>query len=53
MENGKFVISLDFEIYWGMRNVVKLEKYKDNVMANLLNSVMALQNFTQNLMNKF
>jgi peptidoglycan/xylan/chitin deacetylase (PgdA/CDA1 family) len=33
MENGKFVISLDFEIYWGVRDAVKLEEYKDNLLA--------------------
>lgn len=31
MANGKFVISLDFEIYWGMRDVVKLENYKEHL----------------------
>jgi len=28
MENGKFIISLDFEIYWGVRDVVNLSDYK-------------------------
>ena len=33
MENGKFVVSLDFEIYWGVRDAVKLEEYKSNLLA--------------------
>jgi peptidoglycan/xylan/chitin deacetylase (PgdA/CDA1 family) len=28
MSNGKFVISLDFELYWGVRDAVKLQDYK-------------------------
>jgi|SRR5690348_10521992 len=28
MANGKFVISLDFELYWGVRDAVKLQDYK-------------------------
>ena len=31
MENGTFVISLDFELYWGVRDVVSLEHYKENL----------------------
>lgn len=31
MANGKFVISLDFEIYWGVRDAVELKKYKCNL----------------------
>jgi peptidoglycan/xylan/chitin deacetylase (PgdA/CDA1 family) len=33
MGNGKFVISLDFEIYWGMRDVVSLNDYKENLLG--------------------
>jgi Predicted xylanase/chitin deacetylase len=33
MENGYFVISLDFEIYWGVRDVVTLEQYQDNLLG--------------------
>ncbi|HXR84495.1 MAG TPA: polysaccharide deacetylase family protein [Hanamia sp.] len=33
MENGKFVVSLDFEIFWGVRDAVKLEEYKNNLLA--------------------
>ncbi len=33
MANGKFVISLDFEIYWGVRDVVKLADYKDRLLG--------------------
>jgi peptidoglycan/xylan/chitin deacetylase (PgdA/CDA1 family) len=33
MKNGKFVISLDFEIYWGVRDAVKLENYKEHLLG--------------------
>ena len=28
---GFFVISLDFELYWGVRDAVKLENYRENI----------------------
>lgn len=31
MDNGKFIISLDFEIYWGVRDFIKLQDYKNNL----------------------
>lgn len=33
MANGKLVISLDFEIYWGVRDAVKLEDYKEHLLG--------------------
>lgn len=33
MEKGHFVISLDFEIYWGVRDVVELSQYKENLLG--------------------
>lgn len=30
-QNGIFTISLDFELYWGMRDVVSTEQYADNM----------------------
>ncbi len=33
MANGKLVISLDFEIYWGVRDAVKLEDYKSHLLG--------------------
>jgi peptidoglycan/xylan/chitin deacetylase (PgdA/CDA1 family) len=33
MENGKFVVSLDFELYWGVRDAVELYYYKPNLLA--------------------
>lgn len=33
MTNGKLVISLDFEIYWGVRDAVKLEKYREHLLG--------------------
>ncbi|MCO6497392.1 MAG: polysaccharide deacetylase family protein [Chitinophagaceae bacterium] len=43
MQNGKFVISLDFEIHWGVRDLKRAEDYKTellgvrNVIPRLLN----------------
>ncbi len=31
MENGKFVISLDFELLWGMRDKKTVESYGENL----------------------
>ena len=33
MEKGYFVISLDFEIYWGVRDIVEISGYKDNLLG--------------------
>ncbi|HEY5371578.1 MAG TPA: polysaccharide deacetylase family protein [Hanamia sp.] len=33
MINGKFVISLDFEMYWGVRDAVKLENYREHLLG--------------------
>ena len=33
MKNGNFVISLDFEIYWGVRDVIELDQYKDHLLG--------------------
>jgi peptidoglycan/xylan/chitin deacetylase (PgdA/CDA1 family) len=33
MKNGNLVISLDFEIYWGVRDVLKLEDYKNHLLG--------------------
>lgn len=33
MEKGHFVISLDFEIYWGVRDVIEIDQYKDNLLG--------------------
>lgn len=30
-KNGSFTISLDFELYWGMRDLIAIEKYADNI----------------------
>ena len=30
-QNGIFTISLDFELYWGMRDVVSTVQYADNM----------------------
>jgi peptidoglycan/xylan/chitin deacetylase (PgdA/CDA1 family) len=31
--NGKFVISLDFELFWGVRDVSTIEKYGENILG--------------------
>jgi hypothetical protein len=31
MNNGKFVISLDFELFWGFRGEISIEAYGDNI----------------------
>jgi peptidoglycan/xylan/chitin deacetylase (PgdA/CDA1 family) len=33
MVNGKLVISLDFEIYWGIRDAVELKDYKEHLLG--------------------
>ena len=33
MEKGSFVISLDFEIYWGVWDLVSIDKYKNNLLG--------------------
>ncbi len=33
MRKGKLVISLDFEIYWGVHDAVSLKKYRDNLLG--------------------
>ena len=30
---GSFTISLDFELYWGMRDIVSLDEYRDNLLG--------------------
>jgi len=32
-KNGSFTISLDFELYWGMRDVVALEAYRKHLLG--------------------
>ncbi len=32
-KNGTFVISLDFELYWGMRDKKKIEDYRKNLLG--------------------
>ena len=31
--SGKFIVSLDFELFWGMLDVCKLEDYQENVLG--------------------
>ena len=32
-ESGKLVISLDFELFWGMRDKTTIEEYKQNLLG--------------------
>jgi len=47
MTNGKLVISLDFEIYWGVRDAVKLEKYREHLLGVHMVIPRLLQIFDQ------
>ena len=33
MKKGNFVISLDFEIYWGVRDVLQLDQYRNHLLG--------------------
>ena len=33
MNKGKFVISLDFELFWGVRDVRTIRKYGNNILG--------------------
>jgi peptidoglycan/xylan/chitin deacetylase (PgdA/CDA1 family) len=33
LENGVFTVSLDFELYWGVRDKRSIEEYKDNLQG--------------------
>jgi peptidoglycan/xylan/chitin deacetylase (PgdA/CDA1 family) len=41
-QNGIFTISLDFELYWGMRDVISTVKYADNMsgVPNAINELL-------------
>lgn len=33
LEQGVFTISLDFELFWGMRDKLKIQEYEQNLMG--------------------
>ncbi|MEI6708283.1 MAG: hypothetical protein WCK96_14260 [Methylococcales bacterium] len=33
LDYGVFIISLDFELYWGMRDKMSIEQYRDNLLG--------------------
>ena len=35
---GTLIVSLDFELYWGMRDVVTLEQYTPNMLDACMES---------------
>lgn len=45
MNNGQFIISLDFELFWGMHDVIDLEKYKENIQGARTNIPKILRFF--------
>lgn len=47
MENGKFIISIDFEIFWGVHDAIKLEDYKENLIGVRKAIPMSLSLFNQ------
>jgi len=51
MNNGNFVISLDFEIYWGVRDVVTLEQYEPHLLGVRKAIPGMLKLFTQHKIN--
>ena len=44
IEHGIFVVSLDFELYWGMRDKKTIKDYKDNLLgtADAISSLLEL-----------
>jgi hypothetical protein len=42
---GTFVISLDFELFWGVRDVLPLSKYRDNLLGERIAVDALLQRF--------
>ena len=46
MRNGKFIISLDFEIYWGVRDAVKLSDYREHLLGVQKVIPLLLQRFS-------
>jgi peptidoglycan/xylan/chitin deacetylase (PgdA/CDA1 family) len=33
LKHGVFTVSLDFELYWGMRDIMTIKQYKDNLLG--------------------
>ncbi|HEY1959993.1 MAG TPA: hypothetical protein VGH28_30500 [Polyangiaceae bacterium] len=44
---GAFVVSLDFELFWGVRDVLPLHEYRDNLLGERLAVTALLERFTQ------
>ena len=44
MNNGSFIISLDFELFWGVRDNHTLENYGENILGakNALLSILTI-----------
>ncbi|MEB4592290.1 polysaccharide deacetylase [Candidatus Thiothrix sp. Deng01] len=47
LQHGAFVISLDFELYWGMRDETRLDAYKANLAGVRQAIPMMLENFSR------
>lgn len=48
MTNGYFIISLDFELYWGMFDVISKEDYQDNILGVRVALPRMLKMFEEN-----
>lgn len=48
LNRGVFTVSLDFELYWGMRDIVSIEQYKDNLQGVRKAIPEMLRVFSQN-----
>lgn len=46
-DSGNFVISLDFELYWGMHDVYKVEEYEENIYGAHLATKEILKLFSE------
>jgi hypothetical protein len=45
MDTGKFVISLDFELMWGVRDTQTIEKYGDAIIGTRIALEQILSSF--------
>ncbi len=48
LQNGKFIISLDFELYWGVRDVQTIEQYGKHILGVHTMMPALLETFRKN-----
>lgn len=44
---GTFVVSLDFELWWGIRDAIPLARYRDNLIGERVAVEVLLERFTK------